>query len=94
MQHHGLPAMTNDEAWMAMDGLQADKRIGWANEPRGIETSWKQYTRRSSPSPKLWMDAYLAAFAVTGGYQFVTTDQAFKQFHGLNLIVLVKTSIT
>jgi predicted nucleic acid-binding protein len=34
------------------------------------------------------MDAYLAAFAITGGYQLVTTDKAFKQFKGLNLLIL------
>jgi predicted nucleic acid-binding protein len=39
-------------------------------------------------SPKLWMDAYLAAFALAGGYQLVTLDKAFKQFKGLNLRVL------
>lgn len=39
-------------------------------------------------SPKLWMDAYLAAIAITGGFQLLTTDQGFKQFAGLDLILL------
>jgi predicted nucleic acid-binding protein len=34
------------------------------------------------------MDAYLAAFALTGGYRMVTTDAAFKQFGGLDLRLL------
>jgi predicted nucleic acid-binding protein len=34
------------------------------------------------------MDAYLAAFAMAGGLQLVTTDKDFKQFNGLNLVVL------
>jgi predicted nucleic acid-binding protein len=34
------------------------------------------------------MDAYLAAFALTGGYRMVTTDAAFKQFRGLDLRLL------
>jgi uncharacterized protein len=34
------------------------------------------------------MDAYLAAFAIAGGHQLVTTDKAFKQFQGLDLLVL------
>jgi predicted nucleic acid-binding protein len=34
------------------------------------------------------MDAYLAAFALAGGYQFLTTDKAFKQFKRLDVIVL------
>lgn len=34
------------------------------------------------------MDAYLAAFAIAGGFQFVTTDKDFKQFKGLNPVIL------
>jgi predicted nucleic acid-binding protein len=41
-------------------------------------------------SPKLWMDAYLGAFAMAGGYHLVTTDKAVKQFKGLGLQVLSK----
>jgi hypothetical protein len=36
-------------------------------------------------SPKLWMDSYLAAFAVAGGYRMVTIDGAYGQFRGLDL---------
>ena len=34
------------------------------------------------------MDAYLAAFALAGRYSMVTTDAAFRQFRGLDLLVL------
>ena len=34
------------------------------------------------------MDAYLAAFALAGGYRMVTTDAAFKQFRELDLELL------
>ncbi len=34
------------------------------------------------------MDAYLAAFAVVGGYTLVTTDLAFRQFPGVQVVVL------
>lgn len=34
------------------------------------------------------MDAYLAAFAMAGGYRMVTTDRAFRQFQGLDLVLL------
>jgi predicted nucleic acid-binding protein len=43
---------------------------------------------RGTASPKLWMDAYIAAFALAGRYRMVTTDAAFRQFRGLNLLVL------
>lgn len=34
------------------------------------------------------MDAYLAAFALTGWYRMVTTDPAFTQLDGVELLVL------
>jgi predicted nucleic acid-binding protein len=37
---------------------------------------------------KLWADAYLAAFAMSAGHQLVTTDKGFKQFKGLDVLVL------
>jgi predicted nucleic acid-binding protein len=62
--------------------LRADERIAWVEEPSGLEASWKKLAAGSKASPKLWMDAYLAAFALAGGHQLVTTDKAFKQFKG------------
>lgn len=44
--------------------------------------------RRDPASPKLCTDAYVAAFAAAGGHRMVTTDAAFRQFAGLELLVL------
>lgn len=85
---YGLLPLTNHAAWAVYDVLLADSRICWVDEPEGLEAWWKQFAARPSSSPKLWMDAYLAAFARAGGYQMVTTDAAFRQFGGLDLIVL------
>ena len=85
---YGIPPLSNKAAWSAYEGFLADERIAWAEEPRGLESSWKRLAGGSQASPKLWMDAYLAAFAMSGGYQLVTTDKAFKQFKGLDLLVL------
>ena len=83
-----IPPLSNKAAWSVYDGLRADARILWANEPRGLEATWRKFTGGSKASPKLWMDAYLTAFAMAGGHQLVTTDKAFKQFKGLDLLVL------
>jgi uncharacterized protein len=83
-----IPPLSNQAAWSVYDGLLADERISWAEEPRGLEASWKKLAGGSKASPKLWMDAYLAAFAIAGRHQLVTTDKAFKQFKGLDLLVL------
>jgi toxin-antitoxin system PIN domain toxin len=88
---YGIPPLSNKAAWSAYEGFLADERIAWAEEPRGLESHWKKLAGTAKASPKLWMDAYLAAFALAGGYQLVTTDKAFKQFKGLDLVVLSKS---
>jgi toxin-antitoxin system PIN domain toxin len=89
---YGIPPLTNKAAWSVYQGFLADERISWVEEPRGLESSWKKLAARPRAAPKLWMDAYLAAFALAGGYQLVTTDAAFRQFKGLDLLVLSKTT--
>jgi len=85
----GDPPLTIQQAWGAYDTLLADDRIAFlAHEPAGLESRWRQYATRNTASPKLWMDAYLAAFAQAGGYRMVTTDAAFRQFAGLDLALL------
>ena len=77
----------------AYEALLADDRIVLrAEEPAGLKPRWKRMAIRDTASPKLWMDAYLAAFALAGGYRMVTTDAAFKQFGGLDLVLLGKAA--
>ena len=88
---YGIPPLSNKAAWSVYEGFLADERIAWVEEPSGLERHWKKLAAGSKASPKLWMDAYLAAFALAGGYQLVTTDKAFKQFKGLGLLLLSKS---
>jgi toxin-antitoxin system PIN domain toxin len=85
---YGISPLSNKAAWSTYERFGADKRIGWADEPAGLEPVWKKLASNARPSPKLWMDAYLAAFAISSGVPLVSTDQAFKQFKGLDLILL------
>lgn len=87
---YGIPPLANKAAWSMYEGFLADRRITWLKEPRGLNSHWKKFAAGPKPSPKLWMDAYLAAFALVGGYQLATTDKAFKQFKGLDLVLLEK----
>jgi toxin-antitoxin system PIN domain toxin len=86
---YGNPPLTNAQAWKAYEAFSADDRVTLRiDEPTQLESHWKRLAARNTASPKLWMDAYLAAFAITAGFQLVTTDHAFQQFVGLNLLVL------
>ena len=90
LRPYQLSAMTNAEAWSVYDGLLADRRIGFAPEPQGIEPHWRTFATPGTASPKLWMDAYLAAFALAAGHELLTTDKAFKHFKGVKVQVLAK----
>ena len=85
---YGNPPLTNREAWSAYETLLTDDRIVFRDEPAGVEPLWKEFAARGTASPKLWMDAYLAAFALAGRYRMITTDAAFRQFRGLDLLIL------
>lgn len=86
---YGNPPLTNREAWAVYEALLADDRIVFrADEPPGVESLWRAFAVRGTASPKLWMDAYLAALALAGGHQMVTTDAAFRQFRGLDVLIL------
>ncbi len=75
-------------AWRMYDDLLADPRVVFSEEPDDLEEFWRQYTRRRSFSPKIWNDAYLAAFNRAAGYELVTMDQGLKQYRGLKCTVL------
>ena len=86
---YGNPPLTNRQAWETYQVLLSDDRIVLRpDEPAGLETRWERFAVRDTASPKIWMDAYLAAFALAGRYRMVTTDAAFKQFRGLDLELL------
>ncbi len=86
---YGNPPLTNREAWDLYQALLADDRVIFISaEPASLEPCWADFAMRDSASPKLWMDAYLAAFAIASGYRMVTTDAAFRQFRSLDLLVL------
>jgi len=85
---YGNPPLTNREAWQVIESFMEDDRITFIHEPEGLEDTWKTLAIRDTNSPKLWMDAYLAAFALRAGLRIITSDKAFSQFQGLDLLVL------
>ena len=88
MSVYGNAPLSNKDAWAAYEAFIADDRIIFQSEPPGVNAIWKRLAARRTSSPKLWMDAYLAAFAMAAGVQLVTTDKAFGQFPGLDVRVI------
>ncbi len=83
--------LTNSEAWAVLDRLLEDEATGFAEEPDGLDAVWRRLSERNTPSPKVWMDAYLAAFAIVGGMRLVTLDKDFRKYEsdGLDLLLLL-----
>jgi toxin-antitoxin system PIN domain toxin len=86
---YGLEPLSNEAAWATFELFVEDERISlqW-DEPAAVERFLKEFGLRSIASPKLWMDAYLAAFAAAAGATMVTADRGFHQFPGLEVIRL------
>jgi predicted nucleic acid-binding protein len=61
--------------------------VQYRDEPGGLEAIWHTLAQRSTASPKLWMDANLAAFAIAGGLTLVTFDGGFNQFASAGLSI-------
>ncbi|MCC6263042.1 MAG: PIN domain-containing protein [Bryobacterales bacterium] len=74
---NGKP-LTMAEAWAAYDRLFEDDRICFMSEPAVIEDEFRALARLTTALPKLWADAYLAAFARVAGATLVTFDRALS----------------
>ena len=72
--------LSANDFWRGWAQLIADDRFDFAAEPAGMESAWKEITR---PIPKgrcAETDAFLAAFAISGGWTLATFDHGFRRF--------------
>jgi toxin-antitoxin system PIN domain toxin len=83
-------AMTNEQAIRAYRQFRLDPRVGWMDEPAGLEDKLFVAATVRSPAPKRWMDAFLSACARLTGSCLVTFDTGFRQYaaEGLSLTLL------
>jgi toxin-antitoxin system PIN domain toxin len=74
----GDDVMKQPEAWAVYDRWLEDDRVAFLEEPPGLDRRFRALTRLKSASPKVWADAYLAAFAGQSQLTLVTFDRAFR----------------
>lgn len=88
--HYETGLISNQTAIGLLDAWRSRPGIICLDEPVGTRELWLRLADRGTASPKLWMDAYLAAFAISGGLALVTLDKDFCQFEsaGLDLKLL------
>ena len=87
---YGADGFTNQDAAKLIQTLSGLSSVGTLEEPSGLESRWLELAGLPSASPKVWMDAYLAAFAIRHKTEFVTLDRDFQNFEkdGLKLRLL------
>lgn len=84
----GTSVCTPDVAWQIWDTTLYDTRFVFMAEPDNLEPILRLYTHANVPSPKLWQDAYLAAFSRSVGLTMATFDRGFRRFPDLQLELL------
>jgi len=76
------------EAWFTYREWRRDRAIVYEAEPAKCQLKLDEYVSGGLVQPKIWSDAYLAAFAESGEMRLVSFDADFGRFAGLNLLHL------
>ncbi len=90
LKQYDAEHLTNCDALAGLHVLLSSRSVQEVDEPPGTASLWQRLATRDTASPKVWMDAYLAAFAIIGDLRFVTLDRDFKSYQaqGLHLVLL------
>jgi uncharacterized protein len=90
MKRCGAAPLSNAEAVEFLSNVYNDPAVSRADEPAATRSLWLDLASGPQASPNVWMDAYLAAFAIALGAQMVTFDRGFVSYQkrGLNLQLL------
>lgn len=77
----GKDTVTPAKAWRIWEMLACDERAEFISmEPPGLEDAWQANIAGRKATPKLWMDAYLAAWAKSANLAIVTFDSGFRSY--------------
>ncbi len=84
----GQQRLTPPEAWAKGRQFLDLPEVTLLAEPAGLDKALEELCLSGNPSQNWWTDAYLAAFAKSGGLRMVTFDQGFASLGGLDVLVL------
>jgi toxin-antitoxin system PIN domain toxin len=77
------------EAWDTHRAWLRRNDVVTAREPAGCDAILGVWVGNGIIQPRLWTDAYLAAFARSGDMRLVTFDHDYRRFESLDLLELV-----
>ena len=84
----GGDAWRGRDVWRITDLLLEDDRFTFHTEPPEVGDALRRFTEPMGISLKAWSDAYLAAFAQTAHLTLVSFDRGFRQYAGLETMIL------
>jgi predicted nucleic acid-binding protein len=84
----GAEAVSLKNAWDLYDATIADPLEAYADEPAMLDPLWRAYTQSGLFTPKVWSDAYLAAFAQAAQLEVVTFDKHFRRYNRTKCTIL------
>jgi toxin-antitoxin system PIN domain toxin len=77
----GDDTLTPAAAWLVWEKLVLDERTAFLPlEPTGLDSAWHNNIATRAATPKLWMDAFLAAWADAADIALVTFDAGLKSY--------------
>lgn len=92
MRGCGVQPLTNAEAANFLRSVYDDPAVSCEAEPVRAREIWLELARGPQASPLVWMDAYLAAFAICVGAEMVTLDRGFLRYRDAGLSVSILQS--
>ncbi len=86
----GAEVMSQRNAWQVYKRWFEDERVQFLREPETeeFETYFIEFSSKQERSPKVWADAYLAAFALSARLTLVTFDRALASISSLPVVLL------
>jgi uncharacterized protein len=82
-------SLSIEEAWDIYHRYRSCDGIVFLPESDTAELTFELLTRSVNFTPRLWTDAYLAAFAIASGSRIVSFDGDFMKFEGLSFLHLI-----
>jgi len=86
IMQHGV--LSSAESVAGVRPLAGATGSSYSCRPDQVDAHLELISRSVSLTPKLWTDAYLAAFARAGGLRLVSFDHDFTRFADLDLLLL------
>ncbi|MEI8283187.1 MAG: TA system VapC family ribonuclease toxin [Armatimonadota bacterium] len=80
--------LSNALAWQFYENIESLPNVGFAQESVELNSVWRSFSSLNTTSPKVWMDSYLAAFAIAHDHTLVSFDKDFAQYQNLKLRLL------